>query len=727
MKCIKRDLSFEDFDRTKIHKAISFVFDNDDSPVSKLVDEVVKRIRDDPISVETIQDYVECVLMESEYKKQAKMYISYRNKRCEIRKAKGFKIDDRDDIFIPFGPIGEIVHKRTYARQLDDRTESFRETIIRVLTACQTQLKVDFTKAEINKAFEYMMKLKGSVGGRFLWQLGTTTVDQYGLMSLQNCAFCVIDEPINPFLWIFDILMLGCGVGCSIQRKHVDKIPPVKNIQITIERKDTNDADFIIPDSREGWIKFLKAVLVSFFETGESFTYSTVLVRPAGLPIKGFGGIASGPEFLCAGIKNICEILSNAKGRKLRPIECLDMIDVIASIVVSGNVRRSAIIMIGDCDDVEFLMAKRWDLGNIPNWRAMSNNSVDCDDISKLPDIFWEGYLGNGEPYGLVNLDLCRKIGRIKDGDKYPDPLVQGFNPCGEIPLSPWQTCCLSEIFLPNIESFEELQNVATMLYRICKHSLNMRCHHKNTEKIVHDEMKLGIGITGYMQCTEEQKGWLSDLYEYLREYDIEYSDKHGFPKSVRLTTVKPSGTLSLLAGVTAGCHPAIFKYFIRRIRVSSNNQLIEICRKKGYKMEFQRNFDNSEDVSTTVVEIPCKYPDTAILAKDVTAIDQLETIKTLQTEWSDNAVSCTIYYRKNELETIKRWLNENYHDNIKSCSFLLHADHGFKQAPYEEITQTEYEKMMENIKYIDINNGKIDNEELIESYECATGSCPVR
>jgi len=188
---------------------------------------------------------------------------------------------------------------------------------------------------------------------------------------------------------------------------------------------------------------------------------------------------------------------------------------IIGAVVVAGNVRRSAQIAIGDCDDVEYLLAKRWDLGNIPSWRAMSNNSVVCDNIADLHEFFWDGYEGKGEPYGLINLRLSRRIGRLGDTN-YPDPDVQGYNPCAEQSLASFETCCLAELYLPNITSKEELLDVATLLYRICKHSLALPCHLEETEHIVHKNMRMGIGITGVLQCTEEQKSWLSDVYEKL-------------------------------------------------------------------------------------------------------------------------------------------------------------------------------------------------------------------
>ena len=627
----------------------------------------------------------------------------------------------------PWGPLGYVTYKRTYARRLNEnnansKTEEFENTVDRIVKASDKQLKVGFSPEEEKRLKEILLCLKGSVAGRFMWQLGTKTIDRLGLMSLQNCAFTVVNEPIRPFTWAMDALMLGSGVGYNIQREYVYELPKLKR-KVRIIRKDTNDADFIVPDSREGWVKLLRKTLESHFITGEGFTYSTICVRGKGTPIKGFGGVASGPEELCWGIREISKLLNSRAGKKARPIDCLDIMNIIGYIVVAGNVRRSAQIAIGDYDDIQYLEAKRWDLG-IPNWRAMSNNSVVCNDITLLPEQFWEGYNGNGEPYGLINLKLSREIGRTGDTN-YPDPDVAGYNPCAEQSLAPFETCCLAEIHLPNIKSQEELIEVAIYLYRINKHSLALPCHAKETEDIVHKNMRMGIGITGYCMATEEQQSWLEETYKELRDFDVHYSKEKGFPPSIKLTTVKPSGTLSLLSGVTPGAHPGYSHYHIRRIRMASDSALVQVCKQNGYKVEFQRNFDGSDDTNTVVVEFPCKFPENTVVSKDMKALEQLELVKKLQTEWSDNSVSVTIYYRKEELDGIKEWLNSNYNNNLKTVSFLLHSEHGFDQAPLEEIDRQKYEDMVKSVK--PITNCEVNEEDIKGSFECATGACPVK
>jgi ribonucleotide reductase alpha subunit len=629
----------------------------------------------------------------------------------------------------PFSTVGYITYKRTYARRMNEAdinspTEEFEDTVNRVITSANKQLNVGFTQEENERLKKYLMELKGTVAGRFLWQMGTGTVDKLGLASLQNCAFTVINEPVRPFTWAMDMLMLGSGVGYNIQKVNVDKLPIVNPSFSAPTRLDVADADFIVPDSREGWVALLGKTLKAAFlsDKKSTFSFSTMNIRGKGAPIKGFGGTASGPEDLCWGINKISEVLEKRVGRNLRPIDCLDIMNIIGAVVVAGNVRRSAQIAIGDADDVEYLLAKRWDMGNIPSWRAMSNNSVVCNDIKDLHEYFWDGYEGKGEPYGLINLKLSRKMGRLGE-TQYPDPDVQGYNPCAEQSLAAYETCCLAEVWLPNVSSYEEFVDICQLLYRINKHSLALPCHLDETADIVHKNMRMGIGVTGVLQASEEQKAWLRPAYTQLRYFDNKYSEEHGFPTSVKITTVKPSGTLSLLPGVTPGCHPAYAQYMIRRIRISADHSLVNVCREHGYPVEYQQNFDGSEDHSTVVVSFPFAYPEGTVLASEMTAISQLETVKWLQEVWSDNSVSCTVYYRKEELPEIKKYLAKNYKNNHKSLSFLLHSEHGFKQAPYEEITKEAYDELVSKTRLIT----KIDEASFDGGDECASGACPVK
>jgi ribonucleoside-triphosphate reductase len=626
---------------------------------------------------------------------------------------------------VKWGEIGQVVYARTYSREKKDGSkETFSETVERELFGVDKQLKLILTEEEKEFYRDMRHDMKGSVAGRFMWQLGTKTVDKLGLPSLQNCAFVVIDDPIRPFTWAMDMLMLGSGVGYSIKKEHVFKLPKVVRKKVVIERLDDKQADFIVPDTREGWVKLLGKVLKAHFYSGEGFTYSTQLIRGSGEAIEGFGGTASGAAILVEGMGLISDILNRSRGKQIRPIDALDMMNILGMIVVAGNVRRSAQIAIGDQDDLEYLKAKRWDLGKVPKWRYMSNNSVDCYDAKSLPQEFWDTY-NQGEPYGLVNLNLSREVGRLGETE-YPDPDVEGYNPCAEQSLANHETCCLAELYLPNITSREELYKVATMLYRINKHSLALKCHHKETQDIVNANMRMGIGVTGVMMSTEEQLSWLDGCYRHLRAYDKEYSKGMGFPESIKLTTVKPSGTLSLLAGVTAGVHPSTAgDYYIRRVRVSSDSPIIDVCKSHGYFVEPRREQDGKIDPLTSIVEFPCKYPEGTPSAENISVFEQLETVKFMQKNWSDNSVSVTGYYKKEEVGALREYIEENFNDNFKTLSFLLYTGHGFVQAPYEPITKEQYEYMIEKVKPIE--NIEINEDDLEELGNCGLGGCPIK
>ena len=621
-----------------------------------------------------------------------------------------------------FNGMGEIVFLRTYSRTKDNGSiETWPETIQRVINGA-VEIGVPYTREEAEELFDHMYHLRCSMSGRALWQLGTSMVSRFGGASLNNCYFTNI-EKVDDFEFLFDYLMLGGGVGFSVERSKIHDLPKIKT-GVTITHERTNDADIIVPDSRTGWRRLLHSVLKSYFDTGKSFSYSTILIREFGAPLKTFGGTASGPGALIDGITDICKVLDNRVGKKLRSIDVLDICNIIGRIVVSGSSRRSAQIAMGDPDDVLFLRAKNWGSGNIPGWRANSNNSLYADGWDEMPAELWRGYDGSGEPYGLVNRKLARTYGRL--GEKRPDPTIEGFNPCAEIGLADGESCNLATIFLPNIESLSQFLSISRLLYMTQKQITRLPYPYEKTTSIVRANARLGQSITGVLQATEQQVSWLDTTYKYLRDLDKEYSAEKGFPESVRMTTVQPSGTLSLLPGVTPGVHPAFAPYYIRRVRFGSADPLVDACRKRGYKVVWDIGIDGREDHTRYVVEFPCMSPEGSVMAKDMTAVEQLEWVKKMQTEWADNAVSVTVYYRKEELDSIKEWLSKNYDKGVKSVSFLLHSDHNFVLPPYEEITKEAYEKMVSKIDFSiplvqDKFNGDIDMD------DCATGACPVK
>jgi hypothetical protein len=566
-----------------------------------------------------------------------------------------------------------------------------------------------------------MFNLRCSFSGRGLWQLGTPLVQKLNGASLNNCYFINI-ETVEDFEFLFDHLMLGGGVGFSVERSKIHELPKVKaGVEITHER--TNDADIIVPDSRHGWSRLLHSTLKSFFDTGKSFSYSTVLIRESGAELKTFGGTASGPGALIDGIADICAVMQGREGKKLRSVDVLDVCNIIGRVVVSGSARRSAEIAIGDPDDVLFIRAKNWATGTVPAWRSHSNNSVYADSYDEILPELWKGYNGNGEPYGLVNRKLARRVGRL--GEAKADNSIEGFNPCAEIALGDGESCNLATIFLPNIESLKQMREVSRLLYLAQKQVTQLEYPYEKTTKIVSKNARLGQSVTGVLQSSEKQLAWMPQIYEYLSGLDETYSAKHNLPKSVRLTTVQPSGTLSLLPGVTPGVHPAFARYYIRRVRFRSTDGLVEACRSRGYKVQWDVGLDGRKDRTSLVVEFPCQSPEDAVLASEMSAIDQLEWIKRMQSEWADNAVSVTVYYRPGELPEIQEWLKKNYKNSIKSVSFLLHTDHNFPLPPYEEITEAEYEK---SVASIDLSVPLVAvASDVVEFDDCNSGACPIR
>jgi ribonucleotide reductase alpha subunit len=636
-----------------------------------------------------------------------------------------------------FNGLGYIVYKRTYARLKEDgTTEEWNETVERCINGAQ-KIGAQYTPEEAERIYDYVFNLKCNFAGRMLWQLGTSTVDRFGANSLLNCWATAMREP-KAFLFLFENLMLGGGVGYSIRREDVHELPKIKK-SVTVIHEATKDADYIVPDKREGWVNLLSKVLDAFYVTGKSFSYSTILIRGYGEPIKGFGGKASGPQILIDGIDKITKIFQAREGKKLRSIDVLDICNIIGSVVVAGNVRRSAEIALGDPDDILYLRAKNWGSGNVPNWRAMSNNTIYADSYDHVLEEIWKnGYeinkdsgYANGEPYGFFNLPLSQKFGRIKDGpisdnSMYPTDTdnCEMTNPCAEISLSNYECCNLSELYLNNITSKEELIDCAQLLYKTQKAIASLPFIHEETNRIVHKNMRLGLGVTGVCQSLDKLD-WLDDCYIALRKFDKEWSAKRGWSESIKLTTIKPSGTLSLLGGATPGVHPAFSEYYMRTVRMSSSDALVQICKDMGYHVEFLINFDGTENRDTVVVYFPCKTPEGSILTKDMDVIKQLDMVKKLQTIWSDNAVSVTAYYKPEELDTLKTWLKDNYEHNVKSVSFLLFKDHGFKQAPYQEIDESAY--LAASAKVKPLTNISTGSTEMLEMAECAGGACPIR
>ncbi|CAB4143062.1 Ribonucleotide reductase large subunit, C-terminal [uncultured Caudovirales phage] len=535
-----------------------------------------------------------------------------------------------------------------------------------------------------------------------------------------NCFFWTA-ENWEHFVYAQDYLMLGGGVGLSVEHRFVSKLPKLKK-NVKIEHINTFDADFIVPDSREGWCELTRRILESYFVSGKSFTYSTKVIRGYGEPIHGFGGVASGPAPLIKFIEQLCELLSSRAGKHIRPIDAADIICMIGQMVVAGNVRRSAIIILGDCWDKEYLSCKQWAKGNIPNYRAFANYSVVCSDTADLHPEFWKTYQ-YGEPFGIINREAMQSFGRSSE---FLNDHAIGVNPCAEICLENGEPCCLVEIPLMNIADEKEFIHVARHLYRYAKRVTLEHYHNSITDKVVKRNHRIGIGITGCLASPLFNAETLDRVYKSLSAEDILYSSVLGVPTSIRLTTIKPSGTVSKLLSQNGyeGIHAAYSSYFIQRIRFASDDPLVPILRNAGHNVEPQINFDGTKDHSTVVVDFYVAAPKNSPVAdKDWTLQKQLDTVLLAQKYWSDNSVSVTIYYKKEDIPFIQTWLTENLSE-IKSISFLLHSDHGFIQAPKEKISEEEYNRLTKKLKPVEFSAIAAGD---FDSQDCAGGVCPVK
>lgn len=627
-----------------------------------------------------------------------------------------------------FGQVSYVTYKRTYARVMENgQKEEWVDTLVRCINGAQ-KIGADYTTQEAERLFDHMFNLRCSFSGRSLWQLGTKTVDLIGADSLLNCWVTKLSS-IDDFVFIFTESMLGGGVGVNVSKEYTQELPRVKK-GVKCELKNTKDADFIVPDSKEGWAQLWRKLFEAYLVTGKSFTYSMCCIRPKGEPLKTFGGIAPGPEPLISGAAELCRIMEQRAGKKLRTQDVCDLICVGGQVVKSGGIRRTALILLGDVDDAAFLNLKRWDLDPLlPAYRGNSNNSCLTSKISYVGEKFWEGYKGNGEAYGLCNLHNSRRFGRAGEteinGFKLYDDSIIGLNPCAEACLADKENCNLAEIMLNNVESKEQMLDCAILLYKTQKAIAACNYLHEETNDIVHKNMRLGLGVTGVCQRTNDYEEWCDYVYTNLRKFDAEYSKAKNWPISIRLTVVKPSGTLSLLSGSTPGANPGYSHYFMRTIRFAANDPLLIKLKEAHYRMEPEIQLNGSINHDIMVVYFPSKFSENTLCEKDSNCLDQLERIKKLQTCWADQAVSNTVYFRKGDVPMIREWLEKNYDDHVKSVSFLPFFEHGFKQAPLSPITKEEYEK---EISKIDLSIFEDKGEsELLDSQECAGGHCPLK
>lgn len=603
-----------------------------------------------------------------------------------------------------YNGLGYVVYKRTYSREKEDgKLEEFWETCRRVVEATydiqkkhckQLRLPWDDRKAQksAQEMFRRMWEFKWLPPGRGMWMMGTPTIEKLGGAALCNCAFISTKEIAidfaEPFCWMMDMLMLGLGVGFDTRGAGLVKI-----------QQPTYSHSYIVEDSREGWVKLVRIVLNAYI--GKDSVPSNVdysQIRPAGAPIKGFGGTSSGPGPLKELIVSLQDILDKKIGQKIDSTTIVDIGNLIGRCVVSGNIRRSAEIAFGDIKDDEFLNLKNPEINKkeLMNHRWASNNSIFANvgmDYSKVSGMIQK----NGEP-GLLWLENARSFSRMDEHPNDVDKLTDGANPCVEQQLHNGEICNLVETFPEKHDSYEDFEKTLKCAYLYAKTVTLVPTHSARTNMVVMKNRRIGCSMSGIVQAIQKfgRRKFLSTFcdqgYAYLQQLDKSYSDWLCVRTSIKTTSVKPSGTISLLVGATPGIHFPHAKHYLRRVRLQENSPLVKTLYVAGYPIE-----KDKYSPSTVVATFPVEERNFDRSKDDVTMWEQLEFAAQMQRYWADNQVSVTVTFKPEEAKDIKYAL-ELYETRLKGVSFLPLQNHGYEQAPYETCTEEKYKELMQNI-----------------------------
>lgn len=642
--------------------------------------------------------------------------------------------------------VGEITFLRTYSRIKEDGTkETWSDVCERVINGMYSLQKDHCKKnrlpwndakaqASAKEAFDRLFNLKWTPPGRGLWVMGTQIVNvQKNSAALQNCAFVSTAEmtklnPAKPFGFLMEASMLGVGVG--FDDKGADK-------EFIIYEPTRSAVVEVIEDSREGWRDATTTLINSYLKPDQNlvdFDYSQI--RPLGTPIKTFGGTASGPAPLIKLHDSIRKIFNGRNGEKLTRKDIADIGNLIGVCVVSGNVRRSAELLIGRIDDQDFLNLKNpsvfpernsYDPEN-PGWGWMSNNSVETSVGTDLSPIV-EGIALNGEP-GVIWLDVSRKYGRLADAPNNKDWRVAGYNPCAEQSLESYECCTLVETYLNRHDSLEDYKRTLKFAYLYAKTVTLLPTHWEETNAIMQRNRRIGTSMSGVANFADRLgmpvlREWMDAGYNTVKNYDISYSEWLGIRESIKMTTVKPSGTVSILAGESPGVHwtPG-GKYFLRAIRFSNEDPMLPLFKMANYRVE-----PASESPDTTsVVFFPIKS-DATRSEKDVTIFEKMALSAAAQRYWSDNSVSVTISFdsetEKNHIGTVLHM----YDGQLKTVSFLPQGNFTYPQMPYTQITEQEYhdegEMKLFPIDFSGVYAG-MASDAIGEAY-CTTDACEIK
>lgn len=619
----------------------------------------------------------------------------------------------------------EYIAASRYARFLDDkgRREQWSETVWRYVdyVFSRTPAIKDNTelKDRIYKAI-YDMKVMPSM--RAVMTAGKSA--DRDNTCIYNCSYLPVDDP-KSFDEAMFILLCGTGVGFSVESKYITQLPEVP------EHLFESEHVIAVHDSKEGWAKALR-LLIAHLYAGEVPKWDVSKIRPAGARLKTFGGRASGPGPLVDLFTFAVNTFKHAQGRKLNTLECHDMMCKIGEVVVVGGVRRSAMISLSDLDDERIRHAKSGPWWETAPHRALANNSAvynNTPTVGKFMEEWLSLYNSHSGERGIFNREAAKKtVAKYSHRDPNFD---FGTNPCSEIILRPYQFCNLTEVVVRHDDTMETLKDkveVATILGTIqatfTKFPYLRKVWQRNTE----EERLLGVSLTGIYDNMkmvtpgQDLDRLLSDLREHSRKVNHEYSEKFGIAKSAAITCVKPSGTVSQLVDSASGIHPRHSKFYIRRVRGDIKDPLSSFLINQGVPSESCVY----KPTQTVVFSFPQKAPD-GLTREDVTPVSHLETWLEYQREWCEHKPSVTISVEEKDWPSVGAWVWDHF-DEISGVSFLPYDGGTYRQAPYEECTEEQYNELKAKMPKIDwsLFKEQTDNVEGAQMLACVAGSCEI-
>ncbi len=619
----------------------------------------------------------------------------------------------------------QFIHKSRYARWLEKekRRETWEETVQRYIDFWKNRDQLDEEKAtEIYNAI-HAMEVMPSM--RCMMTAGEA-LDRDNVAGF-NCSYLQIDHP-RAFDELMYVLMCGTGVGFSVERNFIAKLPEVA------ESFHKTSSIIVVSDSKLGWSSAFRE-LVAMLYAGKIPNWDTSRVRPAGARLKTFGGRASGPEPLVDLFKFCVQVFSKAAGRKLTSIECHDVCCKIADIVVVGGVRRSALISLSNLSDPRMAKAKSGAWWESEGQRRLANNSVaytEKPDFESFLSEMQNMYESKAGERGIFSRIAAQKIA-AKNGRREADHDF-GTNPCSEIILRSNQFCNLSEVVVREEDTLEVLKRkvrLATIIGTLQSTLTDFRYLRVRWKRNTEEESLLGVSLTGIMDhpllghsCSELEE-WLTQMREVAIETNKEWSTHLGINQSTAITCVKPSGTVSQLVDSASGIHPRFSRYYIRRVRSDKKDPLAEYMIATGFPVE-----QDTMTASSVIFSFPVKSPGTSKIVEAVGAMEQLKLWKTYQDFWCEHKPSVTVYYTDNEFLQIAQWVWENF-DTVSGISLLPVSDHVYQQAPYEDISKQEYDEFLatmpkdviwENLAQFEQEDNTTGSQELA----CVAGACEI-